>query len=251
MGLAARDAQGFPRRTYLTIGEVLGRLRAEFPDVTISKIRFLEAEGLVGPERTASGYRKFAPADVDRLRYVLACQRDRYLPLRVIREHLEALDRGEEAALPASGSAEPAGTDPPAEPVSPMTLSPGGSELRLSRTELARAAGIGPDQLAELERYGLVSPRPGTERFDGDALAVARTVVAMAQYGVEPRHLRAAKTAADREIGLIEQIVSPYAGQRGAAARERAQAVVAELAALSVRLHSALIRAGLAAELRR
>lgn len=246
MSVAAREGGPLRGRPYLTIGEVLGRLRAEFPDVTISKIRFLEAEGLVEPERTASGYRKFAPSDVERLRYVLGCQRDRYLPLRVIREHLEAMERGEEQAI------EPAALSPgDGELPTAASFEPDPTELRLSRTELARAAGIEPEVLDELERYGLLAPRVGGSHYDGDALTVARTVGAMSRYGVEPRHIRAFKTAADREIGLIEAIVTPYARQRGGDARARAQTVVADLAALSIRLHTALVRARLSTDLLR
>jgi DNA-binding transcriptional MerR regulator len=234
------------RKAYLSIGEVLGHLRAEFPDVTISKIRFLETEGLVEPERTSSGYRKFSRDDVARLRYVLAAQRDRYLPLRVIKDHLEALDRGLEP---------PAGPD--ASPQVPRALTavdglPGpesfvrdATDLRLTRDELVTAAGIERDQLDQLEQYGLVAPRPGGSFYDGDALVIAKTVAEMARFGIESRHLRPFKSAADREIGLFEQVVSPMIRQRNPEARARADETVRELAALSIRLHSALVRAGL------
>lgn len=232
----------------LGIGEVLSRLRPEFPDVTISKIRFLETEGLVEPERTPSGYRKFTQQDLERLRYVLACQRDRYLPLRVIREHLAAVDRGEESPY-----GDPIGEPDPgarSDDSGAGSEAPGAdlSELRLSRREIAQAAGLDPEQFAELERFGLVAPRPGGVHYDGDALTVARTVAAMARYGVEPRHIRAMKVAADREVGLIEQVVRPLTRQRGGDAQERAHAALRDLAALSLRLHAALVRAGLSAE---
>jgi DNA-binding transcriptional MerR regulator len=236
-----------PARAYLSIGEVLAKLRPEFPDVTISKIRFLEAEGLVEPQRTSSGYRKFGPEEIARLRYVLSAQRDRYLPLRVIKEHLDAMDRGLEPP-------EAAGAGPRV----PMALVTGdgyptsdafrsdSSELRLSRLELLEAAGIDEEQLRQLESYGLVSPRPGSSHFDGDALVVAKTVAEMSAFGLEARHLRAFKSAADREVGLVEQVVAPLAKQRNPEARGRADEVVSELAALSVRLHAALVKAGLA-----
>lgn len=251
---------------YLSIGEVLHRLRPQFPDITISKIRFLEAEGLLEPERSPAGYRQFSADDVERLRFILECQRDRYLPLRVIREHLVAVDRGEE---PAGGRAWPTGptgpTEPPHRPEhaeragrpereprsTPEAFATDVSEIRLTRRELASAAGLRPDQLEDLERYGLVATRSGGSHFDGDALLVARTVAALGSYGLEPRHLRAFKTAADREVGLIEQVVSPYARARDGEARDHAVSVVRELAALSVRLHTALVRAGLSAELLR
>lgn len=248
---------------YFSIGEVLSQLRAQFPDVTISKIRFLESEGLVTPERTRAGYRQFSTGDVERLQFILECQRDRYLPLRVIREHLAAVDRGEEPALPSAAAAlgraapavaaesEPADPDPAGPPPDPETFASDPTEVRLNRRELAAAAGLRPEQLTELERYGLVATRSGGSHYDGDALIVARTVAAMGRYGLEPRHLRAFKTAADREVGLIEQVVSPYSRARGADARKHAASVSRELAALSLRLHTALVRAGLSADLLR
>jgi DNA-binding transcriptional MerR regulator len=231
-------------RAYLSIGEVLAALRPEFSDVTISKIRFLESEGLVEPARTASGYRKFSREDVARLRYVLAAQRDNYLPLRVIKAHLDAIDRGLE---PPSGNAAPAVPRnlsvvdgmPDADAFAPET-----SELRLSRTELIDAAGINEDVLAQIETFGLLAAGP-TGHYDGDALVIAKTVAEMNRYGLEARHLRPFRTAAEREIGLIEQVVVPLVRQRNPEARGRAQEVARELAALSVRLHAALVKAGL------
>ncbi|MDQ1689840.1 MAG: hypothetical protein QOK42_2815 [Frankiaceae bacterium] len=230
----------------MSIGEVLSQLRPEFADVTISKIRFLESEGLIEPERTSSGYRKFSRDDVARLRYVLAAQRDRYLPLRVIKDHLEAIDRGLEPPDVQGGG-----------PKVPMALvasdgypsagdfAPDASEVRLARAELLEAAGLEPEQLDELERFGLVGPRPGSSHYDGDALVVAKTVAEMARFGIEPRHLRPYRTAAEREIGLFEQVVTPLVRQRGPEARARAEEVVRELAALSVRLHAGLVKTGL------
>ncbi len=232
-------------RSYMSIGEVLAQLRGEFPEVTISKIRFLEAEGLVEPDRTASGYRKFSRADVARLRYVLGAQRDRYLPLRVIKEQLGALDRGLEPAAPGEGG--------PRVPRSLSAVEPGPAAddflpdpapLRLSRSELLSASGLEEPQLVGLEQYGLLRARAGGH-YDGTALAIAQTVAAMAAYNIEARHLRLFKTAADREVGLVAQVVSPLTGQRNPAARSRADEVMRELAALSVRLHAALVRDGL------
>lgn len=254
LGASVSIGPGDDDRGSFSIGEVLSRLRAQFPDVTISKIRFLETEGLVEPQRTPAGYRKFSTADVERLRYVLECQRDHYLPLRVIRTHLAAMDRGEPPPPSTTGEpAEAAAAGPVADrlPTAESFSAADPSEIRLTRGELAQAAGLESEQLQELERFGLLATRTGSSSYDGNALVVARTVAQLARFGVEPRHLRSFKTAADREIGLIEQIVSPYARQRGAEARDRAQGVVAELAALSVRLHAALVRAGLSADLRR
>lgn len=236
-----------PARAQLSIGEVLARLRPDFPDVTISKIRFLESEGLVEPQRTPSGYRKFSTDDLQRLRYVLAAQRDRYLPLKVIREHLEAIDRGlEPPELPGG------------EPRVPVSLVSGEgypaadafardpADLRLSRAELLESAAIEESLLSQLESYGLVRTRG--QHYDGDALAVARSAAELSAFGIEPRHLRAFKTAAEREVGLIEQVVTPLLRQRGAEARARAEEVGREIAALSVRLHAALVKAQLAAD---
>jgi len=230
---------------YLSIGEVLGQLRQEFPDVTISKIRFLEAEGLIEPDRSASGYRKFSRDDVARLRYVLAAQRDQYLPLRVIRDHLDAIDRGLEP--PSASSLSPraprslgsADGLPAADEFAPDT-----SQVRLSRKELLAESGLDDNALRALEQYALV-PRPASGYYDGDALLIARTIAEMGGYGIEARHLRGYRSAADREIGLFEQVVTPLTRQRDPEARVRAQETVRELASLSIRLHATLVRAGL------
>jgi DNA-binding transcriptional MerR regulator len=231
----------------MSIGQVLGLLRPDFPDVSISKIRFLEAEGLIEPERAASGYRKFSPSDLKRLRYILSVQRDQYLPLKVIREHLEAMERGLDppaaaggaARVPESAHAASHAVDAAVDAADPAP------ELRISAAELVANSGITHEQLDELTAYGLVRPRTGTDYFDSDALVVATTVAQLAGYGLEPRHLRAYKSAADREIGLIEQVVRPQARHRDDASRVRAAKQVSELTALSVRLHAALVRGGL------
>lgn len=235
---------------FMSIGEVLGQLRGEFPDVTISKIRFLEAEGLVEPQRTSSGYRKFSRDDVGRLRYVLAAQRDNYLPLRVIKDNLEAIDRGLQPAANSQG-----GPQVPRALVNvdglpgPDDFMPDVSELRLSRQELIDAAGIEPEQLTQIEGFGLVSAGPGGH-YDGDALVIVKTVAEMSRFGLEPRHLRSFRTTAEREIGLVEQVVSPLVRQRNPEARGRADEVARELASLSVRLHATLVRSGLRPQLR-
>jgi DNA-binding transcriptional MerR regulator len=240
-----------PSRAFMRIGEVLASLRAEFPDVTISKIRFLEAEGLIEPERTASGYRKFSRDDVSRLRYVLAAQRDHYLPLRVIKTHLEAIDRGlEPPETPGGGPQVPRALVVAEGLPGPDSFAREPSELRLSREELVTAAGLGPDQLTQIEQFGLLGPRPGGY-YDGDALVIAKTVAEMGAFGLEPRHLRSFRTAADREVGLVEQVVSPLVRQRNPEARGRAEEVARELAALSVKLHATLVRAGLRPQLGR
>jgi len=156
-----------PARAYLSIGEVLAKLRPEFPDVTISKIRFLEAEGLVEPQRTSSGYRKFGHDEIERLRYVLTAQRDRYLPLKVIKDHLDAMDRGlEPPESPGAGPRVPMALV--ANDGFPTAESFGrdASELRLSRQELIESAGIDEEHLAQLERpsprWRPTGSRPGT-----------------------------------------------------------------------------------------
>jgi DNA-binding transcriptional MerR regulator len=229
----------------MSIGEVLAQLRPEFPDTTISKLRFLESEGLVEPERTAAGYRKYSREDVARLRYVLTAQRDHYLPLRVIREQLEALDNGV-APSPPSGAPErgPRALVSAESLPTPADFANDTATLRLSRAELLEQAGATEEQLRQLEQFGLVSKRPGGF-YDADAVAIAGIVVRMAAFGLEPRHLRAYRSAADREVGLFEQVVAPLIRQRGAEAQARAQETVRELAALSVQLHAALVQAGL------
>jgi DNA-binding transcriptional MerR regulator len=217
-----------PARSYLGIGEVLAQLRADFPDISVSKIRFLESEGLIEPARSPSGYRRFGPADVERLRYILTAQRDQYLPLRVIKERLPA-DGAQAAGLAAGPGAD-------------QGQAAGGAML--SRRELAEAAGIDDAQLSELEAFGLI--RRTGRQYGPDALQVARTVAALAGYGVQARHLRAVKAAAERETSLIEQVVAPTLRQRNPAARQQAGQTAREIAALSLRLHRAMLEAALA-----
>jgi len=238
-------------RARLSIGEVLGQLRGDFPGLNISKIRFLESEGLIEPERTPSGYRKFSHQDVERLRYVLTCQREHYLPLKIIREHLDAIDRGlEPPALTGSGGPQVPRVvlDGDGYPT-PESFGADASDLRLSRDELLTSAQIEDSLLEQLETYGLVRPRAGAAHraapYDGDALVIAKTAGDLAAFGLEPRHLRAFKNAADREIGLVEQVVSPMRRSRDTAASARAEEAIAQMAALSVRLHATLVKAAL------
>ena len=237
-----------PARGLFSIGEVLSMLRNEFPDITISKIRFLETEGLVTPTRTASGYRKFAHADVERLRYVLGSQRERYLPLKVIRDELEALDRGLEPT--------PTGVRVPRALVSTDSMpgaadfAPAHAEVRLSRTELLAETGIDEQTLEALEEFGLIAAVKGTAHYDAAAISVCKTVAELTSFGIEPRHLRSFKVAADREVGLVQQVITPMLRQRNDG-RSKAEDVAREIAALSVRLHAALVQDGLARELGR
>jgi DNA-binding transcriptional MerR regulator len=236
-GAAADQHIPRPSRGSLSIGEVLAVLRDDFPDVTISKIRYLESEDLVHPQRTPSGYRKFSSADVARLRYVLAAQRDQYLPLRVIKEHLEALDRGE--PLPAA-VAGPIAVPPPG---APDPADDDGGEP-LSAEQFARAAGLEPEQLADCVQFGLLVPDKRGRHPAAD-LPVARAAAGLARHGIEPRHLRGYSNGADREAGLIEQLVAPLLRARSEESRARATEKLRELAALSAQLHTALLEARL------
>lgn len=229
-----------PARAYLSIGEVLSKLRPEFSDITISKIRFLESEGLIEPQRTPSGYRKFTPADLERLRYVLLAQRDQYLPLRVIKENLDALDRGLQPPAQSGGVARPALS--PVADISPAAFAEQ-TEMRLSREELLTASGLKDDDLVALESFGFIAIRG--RHYDGDALSIAKAVAELGAFGIEPRHLKSFKSAADREIGLVEQIITPLRNQKSSDAKARAEEVQKEIASLSIRLHAALVRGGL------
>jgi DNA-binding transcriptional MerR regulator len=224
----------------LTIGEVLTVLRDDFPDVTISKIRYLESEDLVHPQRTPSGYRKFSSADVERLRYVLAAQRDQYLPLKVIKEHLDALDRGR----PLSGSGAPASAASP-------EVVPAGSRVTeepaagaLPPDQFAAAAGLEPGQLAACVQFGLLAADADGRHPVAD-LPIARAAAGLARHGIEPRHLRVYQNGAEREAGLVEQLVAPVLRARSEEARTRATEKLQELAALSAQLHGALLEARL------
>jgi DNA-binding transcriptional MerR regulator len=220
----------------LTIGEVLAVLRDDFPDVTISKIRYLESEDLVHPQRTPSGYRKFSRADVSRLRYVLAAQRDQYLPLRVIKEHLEALDRGE--PLPGTGTSTAVPPPPPPGEDGATGTPP------LTSEQFARAAGLQPDQLADCVQFGLLAT-DADGRHPVDDLPIARAAAGLARHGIEPRHLRVYRTGVEREAGLVEQLVAPVLRARSEEARTRATEKLRELATLSAQLHTALLEARL------
>ncbi len=205
------------------IGEVIDQLRAEFPDVSVSKIRFLESEGLIQPARSPSKYRRFSPADVERLRYILTAQRDEYLPLRVIRDRLAAADRG---APDGGGPAGRRGARP------------------LTRRELLELAGIEDRHLAELEDFGLV--QAAGRQYGPEALEAARIIVALNRYGVQARHLRAVRAAVERETSLIEQVVAPTLRQRSPGSRDRAGQTAREIAALSLQLHACLMDGALA-----
>lgn len=237
-----------PALTGMSIGAVLDLLRPDFPDVTISKIRFLEAEGLVTPERTASGYRRFTAYDCARLRFILTAQRDQYLPLKVIKAQLDAQPDGE--LPPQSGSAYGVprlvpvsgddATDLSAAHVS-TAASVAPTQVRLSREDLLSRSGVDDEMLTALVKAGVITTGPAGF-FDEHSVVIAQCARALAEYGVEPRHLRAFRSAADRQSDLIAQIAGPVAKAGKAGARERGDDLAREVAALAIMLHTSLIK---------
>ena len=223
----------------LTIGEVLGVLREQFPDVSISKIRFLEEQGLVEPDRTPSGYRKFSDAHVVRLRHVLTLQRDHFLPLRVIREQLAHLD---EQAAEASDDDVTGVTTLHGVRDGAVALQP---REPLDRRQLGAASGADDALVAELLQHGLIGPRPprapGDEEFGPDDVEVARAAAALSSHGVHARHLRMFRSAADKEVDLVEQVVAPIRRTARGGSDSRAQETAREVAAGCLRLHAALV----------
>jgi DNA-binding transcriptional MerR regulator len=261
-------------------------LHDEFPDVTISKIRFLESQGLIDPERTPSGYRKFYPADIERLRFILHEQKEHFLPLKVIRDRLEETssehpdaDNGDaspppspEGSEPSEQPPEPAATRKPSPPTPPppapappaaperlpvwMTQRPArsrnplltggveGSGASYTLDEVASASGLTREQVSQAEQFGLLSGRvSGHERYYGqEAVAIAKAVAGFLRFGIEPRHLRAFKNAADREVGLYEQVILPLLKQRNPEARAQAVERLSAMADLGRSLHNELLR---------
>ncbi|GAB3926899.1 MerR family transcriptional regulator [Microlunatus endophyticus] len=272
--------------TLRSIGQVLASLKSEFPDISISKIRFLESVGLLAPERAPSGYRRYRPSDVERLRYILRVQKTQYLPLKVIRDHLEQLDRGLDPSVrrdggapeavqaplvappavsavpngprsattkgqgPTGPQATSAGVPPAAlRDASPATAPPGADrarqpprQLRLSRADLLEASGLTEAALTELESIQVIVPRRGTQYYGREALAIAVAARRLAVYGIDSRHLRAFKLAADREIGLVEQAIAPHTRAR---VKDGQGDVAAEVTQLVIGVHAALIRTGM------
>ncbi len=276
-------AETVEERAYLSIGEVLALLKEEFPDVTISKIRFLESQGLLDPERTPSGYRKFYDTDVERLQWILRQQREHFLPLKVIKGRLrggvtpEAAEEPVDVApvavevsarveapvddpapepapaapepaprpvpRPSPVSASPPPPPPPAE--APLTLSSTGVSMNLA--ELGAASGLEDDDLRELERFGLLTGRRAASSvyYDEEALMVAQLAAGFMKYGVEARHLRMYKTAGEREAGFLEQVVLPMLKQRNPQARKAAADALSDLTRLGQGLRAAMLRQAL------
>lgn len=225
----------------MSIGVVLERLRTEFPDVTVSKIRFLESEGLITPQRTASGYRRFTDADVERLRYILVTQRDNYLPLKVIREQLDAMDSGQVAAILTSADAEPI--------VSPEAFrAPAATQL--TDVEVAQRAGADEATVAELIKAGLITPN-AAGLFSEDDVRVTTTAVALKEFGFDARHLKTLRTAATRQADLIAQVTEPVAKSGKASARQQAEELGQQISALVVSLHTSLVKSELRNQLSR
>lgn len=250
----------------VSIGAVLRELQADFPDLTISKIRYLETEGLISPERRASGYRLFTPADVARIRFILTAQRDRFWPHKVIRDALDRLDRGldvpglttprrqpepaqQAQGVPGEGEAAQAvagQVDPPALADQSAAALRRRRTVRVTPAELRERTGLDQGTYGQLKAFGLLRT-DASGRHHADDLDVATAAAALAGYGIEARHLRLFRVAADREVGLTQQVLEPLRRRhsRGAAGPDPAE-VEAELLAHSLALHVALVRSGLA-----
>nr|WP_245862711.1 MerR family transcriptional regulator [Sanguibacter antarcticus] len=226
--------RGISHEASMRISDVLGSLRLEFPAVSHSKLRFLEEQGLVEPVRTPAGYRQYSPADVERLRFVLIEQRDRYLPLKVIKEKLAALDAGEGDGDPvpaprlATSDGETAG--PPS--------------AHSSVASLADDAGVDVELVQALVDSGALRP-DALGRFGGWSREIAILAAGLGEYGIEPRHLRSMRSAADRQVSLVEQVVAPLRGIQASSARARASTTAAEVGEMCANLHTAWVRQGL------
>ena len=209
----------------LSIGQVLARLTPEFPDLTSSKLRFLEVQGIVTPSRTESGYRKFSQADIERLRLGLTLQRDHYLPLSVIREQLdEAAASGESAAI-----------------VPPPSIAP--SPRRYRRDELLAAAGAGPQLLNDAISTGVMAAQ---ETYAEASVTLLRSLVGLDRHGIEPRHLRSLRQGAEREVALIESALSALLRRTDAASRAKASEMAPELAGKIDEVRSLFVKDALA-----
>ncbi|MFF2273899.1 MerR family transcriptional regulator [Agromyces sp. NPDC058136] len=225
MASTAASSRASGQAPLLGIGQVLARLQPEFPELTPSKLRFLEEQRLVSPARTAAGYRKFSTADVERITVVLSMQRDHYLPLKVIRTHLESIDAGETPALPGATSAS-------------AFL---GASKRYSRGELVAESGATAALLDEAVSASLL---PAAEQYGDEALEVLRSLAALRAVGIEPRHLRGLRAAAEREAALVERAIAP-SRRADAADKARAAERGRELAGHLAAVHSSVVRATL------
>ena len=266
-----------------SIGEILDDLRGDFPDISVSKIRFLESQGLITPERSPSGYRQFTEADLELLRWILRQQRDHYLPLKVIRRRLKEGDGpGREVDVTASPAPAPAaaraaaasvavdearlklpdppppeddvwlvsdGPDPasasvPAAPAAPADeLWPAGGEATYSRNDIRQQAGLDERAMGELESFGLL-PAAGPEGYGPETLRIAQACAGFFAYGVEARHLRMYKRVAEQEAAVLSQVV-PTANAKDPGAAAKAADALTELARLGAALRLSMLRVGL------
>ncbi len=222
--------RGISRHAGMRISDVLNHLRGDFPHVSHSKLRFLEDQGLITPVRTPAGYRQYSPADVERLRFVLAEQRDSYLPLKVIKERLAAMDAGEPAPAPSPRLAVPAGA-------------PGESRRRWTVESVAETTGTSAELVRSLVTAGVLHTTPDGA-LDGSAAEVVRIVQRLTEHGIEPRHLRPLRSSADRHVALVDQAVAPYRSQQRGNGAEAAADLAAELGELLARLHTTWVRQG-------
>lgn len=224
---ASRGRKGQSSPALLSIGQVLARLAHDFPDLSNSKLRFLEEQGLVSPSRTQSGYRKFSPADVERLRIILSMQRDHYLPLKVIRGYLADLDAGRSPSIPgASGTV--------------STIIPAGRRYR--REEIVKEAGASASLFNDAITASLITP---SESYTDATLDVLRSLVALKRCGIEPRHLRGYRSTAEREVSLIESALLPISRRDDAASRARAAELSGEIAGQLDVIRASLVRSAL------
>lgn len=233
--MAELRAVGNPTQPTHTIGEVINLLRPEFPDVTVSKIRFLETKGLVRPDRSASGYRMFSDEDVERIHYILAEQRDHYLPLKVIKSKLTAWEHGDESPVaPASGP--------------PPDAYFASSGVSLNASEISRSSGLSRDQLAAVVGEGLLVPKElpdGSLSFTDADLQIARAIHRLLSRGLEPRHLRPLRLSAERQVDLLGQLVAPLLRHRNPDNQRRSSEILADTAQASAEAQETMVRSRL------
>jgi DNA-binding transcriptional MerR regulator len=222
------------KRTH-TIGEVINLLRSEFPDVTVSKIRFLETQGLVRPDRSASGYRMFTDDDIQRIQYILAEQRDHYLPLKVIKSKLTAWEHGDESPVVTESG-------PPPEAYFAT------SGVSLTASEISRSSGLSRDQLAAVVSEGLLAPKQlpdGSASFTDADLQTARALHRLLARGLEPRHLRPLRLAAERQVDLLGQLVAPMLRHRNPDNQRTSAEILADTAQASAEAQETMVRSRL------
>lgn len=227
-GNAKRGA--IPQQKTVTIGVVLKTLKPEFPDVTVSKIRYLESEGLITPQRMSSGYRRYTDADIDRLRYILVTQRDNYLPLKVIRQQLEAMDQGLVTPMTTKGTTPLISPDKLGAPVA----------TRLSDADVAAHAQVSEQFVSKMLSIGLIRPN-AAGYFTEDDVRIVAIAAGLKEFGFDERHIRTLKTAAARQAGMIAQVAGPVAKSPAAGAKPRAEEISKEMTALVASLHASLV----------